>query len=362
MLTYLRSRRGVAHLHGRYDAPGSVVLSSKDYQRLTERQQDATAVVQALFYSGVLLFVGTSLDGLSDPHLGRMLEQFRALHGPTGGEEATPHFFLAREGISPREIVRLRRLGIVTVTFGKDFDDLPRFIMDNLVQKRPVTIRVDDVRSRINTVRNAESLEEALQDIGRFIENEIYVGRKVRLAFVKKCTEDGRDVLKNEYVIPPDALRHVFSYPQTLAAWALIEGQIFAYPSDLGRRCDFGLLQKLHKYDRVDSLLKSDPGADPEIGKFLDAKTIKDRAGRGELTIEDLYQNWMRGYPVENYKQFVSVPVPIIERIPQSEPEEYGVFNIDTPEEDPPLVTEKTLPLLKLASDLAALCFRRLKD
>ncbi len=97
---------GVVHLHGRWDLADSVVLSQRDYIRIGENSP-ATAIAQAIFHSGVLMFVGTSLDGTHDPHLGDLLASFEALSDPASSEPA-PHVILLRGPIDGLQVARVR--------------------------------------------------------------------------------------------------------------------------------------------------------------------------------------------------------------------------------------------------------------
>jgi hypothetical protein len=77
--------------------------------------------------------------------------------------------------------------------------------------------------------------------------------------------------------------------------------------------------------------------------------------------MRDLYQHWVGRQPDPHYDQFVSVPVPLVETTTnRKEPPEYGVLNIDTKEEEP-LLSAKTLPLLKTVSEFIALGFEHLE-
>ena len=52
IFSLLRGGRGVIHLHGRYDYPKSIILSTVDYERIVRRPEDSVRVAQALFHSG----------------------------------------------------------------------------------------------------------------------------------------------------------------------------------------------------------------------------------------------------------------------------------------------------------------------
>jgi hypothetical protein len=355
IFSLLRGGKGVIHLHGRYDHPESVILSAADYSRIVGRPEDSIRVAQALFHAGVLLFVGSSLAGVQDPHLSRMLDEFARLQGPLL-DGVQPHFILLRKDAPKIEIAAARRMGILPVTF-TDYSDLPAYLR-SIVGTVSSHVSTDRVRDALLTLRGARSLREVFDPLREFIEKVIFPGRPVRIGFASKITEDGRTLLRNQYLLPGAATHNDFSYPQTLAAWSLIEGQILAIPEHLTRACDLEMLRKISKYNRVrDALLQTSGADDPLVAEFLNEHEIRTKTDTGRLTIGDLYQNWVSGQPVTHYRQFVSVPVPVVERRSNRvEPPEYGVFNIDSPEPEP-LLTETTAPLLKLISDVAALAF-----
>ena len=363
ILSLLRGGRGIVHLHGRFDVPESVILSSSDYARIVHGPGDSATIAQSLFFSGVLMFVGSSVDGASDPHLGSILAEFSRLNGPLL-ENVMPHFMLVKGELKSKEIVRLRRLGIQPISFGDTFSKLPEFI-NSLSENEQIFIPAQDVRARLHNLRVAKTLDEIFQDVKTFINEVVYPGRRIRIAFVKKIESEGRHILRPEYLFPPKATHTDFSYPQTLAAWALIEGQIFAFSKDvdyLDRPCDFTTLRKLKKFKRVrDLLLASDPNTDSFLAEFLNTDEIIRKTQDETLKLSDLYQHWVGDQPEAHYRQFVSVPIPVVDQmVGLKEPPEYGVLNIDTQEIEP-LLTNKVEPLLKMASDIIALAFERLQ-
>lgn len=360
ILSVLRSEKGIIHLHGRYDSPESVILSATDYSRIVHGPEESRAVARALFHSGVLLFVGTSLDGAQDPHLQTLLEEFSAVHGPVLDDSRSPHFMLVRSGTDALSRSILRKRGIEPLEYGDSFADLPVFIRE-LVEPQPIQVEVDQVRARFHALRTARSRQEVLSDAKHFIEAVIFPHRKVRVAFAEKVTVDGRTILHSIDPLPPHALHHKFSYPQTLAAWALIEGRIFAYPRDLERVCNFGLLRRLNKYNRVKQMLMATDSADPILNRFLDATTIREKSSAESLQISDVYQHWVGEQPKPHYDQFISVPVPLIDLVTvteQKEPPEFCVVNIDTLGH-PPLLDDRTEALLSIVSDVIALAYER---
>jgi len=358
IFSLLRGGKGIVHLHGRYDLPETVILSQSDYKRIVGGPEVTQAVARALFYSGVLLFVGSSVDGVTDPHLGEILKEFSRLQGPLV-EGTMPHFMLVK-GYDDVQRAKLRKQGIEPISFGDEFDDLPKFL-NSLAQQQKVFIHSNNIRDRIHSLRVASNRSDILSDVKTFVNEVIYPGRKVRLAFAEKMEENGRTILCTKHLFPEKATHNRFSYPQTLAAWALIEGKIFEYRPDsncLDHACDFKLLRSLKKYQRVrNALLATDPEADPILSDYLKPEEIISKTKDETLKLSDLYQHWVGRQPSPHYVQFISVPVPVVEEIVgQKEPPEYGVLNIDTAESEP-LLTEEVVPLLKLASDMITLGF-----
>ncbi|HEY0378517.1 MAG TPA: nucleotide-binding protein [Pyrinomonadaceae bacterium] len=216
------------------------------------------------------------------------------------------------------------------------------------------------VSDRLHMLRVAQTEYEVLTDVKSFIERSIYPGREIRIGFARKVTQGGRTILRVEGLIPPDLVHREFSYPQTMAAWALIEGKIFSYPEDKDYKCDFECLRKLGKFEEVRAaLLATSAETDPILPKFLNVEGIKRKTAEGTLGLDDLYQDWISQQPDRYYKQFVSVPVPVLDRT-RAEMTEWGVLNIDAPE-GAPLVTDEIKPLLKLASDIIALGFEAVR-
>jgi hypothetical protein len=355
IFTLLRGGRGVIHLHGIWNYPESVILSTADYERIVHGPEESTKVSQALFHSGILLFIGCSIAGVEDRHLSTLLNEFAEIRGPLL-QRAEPHFILFKDDAPSEEKAAALRLGLKPVMYGSTYDSLPEFLRK--IPDAP-SVSTDDVRLMLQTLAGAQSLQETFDTIRDFIEKVIYPGRKIRTGFAAKIEESGKVFLRNKYLIPVGATHNDFSYPLTLAAWALIESKILSVPDSQELACDFDLLRKLKKLDRVkETVRKVNPADDPVMADFLNLDEVKRKTQDRTLTIGDIYQNWVGRQPKKHYSQFLSVPVPIVERITNNlEPPEYGVFNIDTPEVAP-LVTDATSALLKLVSDAVAVAFK----
>src|ERR1041384_2358324 len=126
------------------------------------------------------MFIGSSVDGGSVPHLGALLKEFAQIHGPLI-EAATPHFMLVKGQLPGTEVVRLRKLGIEPVSYGNDYSDLPKFL-NSVSQGQKIYVRCRDVRARLHTLRIAQTPVELLLDVKTFINDVIYPGRAIRVA------------------------------------------------------------------------------------------------------------------------------------------------------------------------------------
>ncbi|XVV15286.1 SIR2 family protein [Actinoplanes sp. CA-131856] len=354
----LRSGSGVVHLHGRYDVPSSVILSRSDYQRLVD-DRDAVAVAQAIFHSGVLLFLGTSIGGLEDPHMGKILSEFAAMTDRTRGEDS-PHVALLAGRQSGKEIAQLRQLGIEAVSYGNDHADLPAFLTQ-ITERERIVVESYPVRALTQAIGKAGDKGEALTQIVGFIQNRIFPGRNVRITFCEKVsTADSGQHLEARHVMPVNATRNVFNYPLSIAAWALIEGRIISWPEDRKDRCNFDLIDRLGRLEDVFKLLSA-PAVEsvPEITRYVDLTKVRERFVDRTLSLGDFFQDWASDQPDPRYDRFLSVPVPAIdsfgnrERIP-----EFGVFNIDALGGGP-LLDRRSHELLQLVSALATLVYFR---
>ncbi len=364
ILNLLRGDTGVVHLHGVYSKPQSVVLTEADYTRTTLSDQDEQAVIRSLFYSGVLLFVGCSANGVGDPHLRPILQKFAAI-ASSGSTDMHPHFFLHKGQLSADEKVLLRNAGITPVSYGDDYSLLAGWL-ESIPDNKPA-ISVTQTRNVVAGIRTASTLSEVLS-ITRTLLEHIFNGRQIRVTFARKVQVAGNIRLRSEGLIPSGATHNEFSYPQTLASWALIEGRMLDWQAardpQLPGRCDFERLKLLGKYDTIQQLLLSVDPTDKVLPTYLNPETIRSKAANESLELTDIYQHWVGKQANPHYSQFVSVPVPVIDRI-QNQPvggwPEYGVLNIDSLDADP-LLTNETAPLLELASHLTALGLEHLQS
>lgn len=354
--TMLRTGSGVVHLHGRYDIPSSVILSGADYDRLVT-SEDASTVAQAAFNSGVLLFIGSSVDGISDPHMGKLLDEFGKITSTTRREEA-PHLVLVPGKLSGLHIAQLAQYGIEPVSYGSGYDELPKFLMD-LSEPESITVSTQSVRSLTSSIVNESARPVALRHIADFISREAFAGRNVRVSYAEKSVSaSGETRLETKHVVPANSTRNVFNYPLSIAAWALIEGRIVAWPDDAESRCDFDLVERLGKLSDISALVNSvEIEIAPEIARFVDLDQVRVAFVNRTLVLGQFFQDWASIQPKPRYNQFISVPVPIIESYGNRDQlREYGVFNIDAVDGDP-LLDVRAMEVLKLAASIAAMLY-----
>jgi hypothetical protein len=132
MQTVLRDGGRILHLHGVYDQPKSVIFSAASYRTLTSDAAYET-VGRSLWLEYTLLFVGASVDGVSDPDFARLLGWMSGTFGPSPFK----HYALMRTGSFSSEQQRdfLNRFRLQLVPFGSEFSDLPR-MLDELNSNR----------------------------------------------------------------------------------------------------------------------------------------------------------------------------------------------------------------------------------
>lgn len=123
MLRVLRhDKTGVAHLHGVWTHPKSVVFSIEDYTRLTANK-DAVFGETTSMASRHFLFIGMG-EGVLDPNF---TELMRILKDRTGHSNHY-HWLLCRESELESMQAKLATTTIRPVSYGSDFDDLPAYL------------------------------------------------------------------------------------------------------------------------------------------------------------------------------------------------------------------------------------------
>ncbi|AMR31543.1 hypothetical protein A0256_08940 [Mucilaginibacter sp. PAMC 26640] len=115
----------ILHLHGVYQNPESIILSSTDYKSLAGNKGYKT-ILQRLWSEHHFLFIGCSRDGILDPDFSTVID-FMNKWFPTVPHE---HYILMREPelANGSHIELLKTANVHTITYGKEYDDLPVFL------------------------------------------------------------------------------------------------------------------------------------------------------------------------------------------------------------------------------------------
>lgn len=352
----IRLGSGVIHLHGVWNVPRSVILTRRSYE-LIRADRPARKVAQVLFHGRVVLFIGTSLDGVHDPHLADLLSEFEGLANPVR-REVSPHVMLLKGRIDGATRARLNRYGILPVSYGCEYDDLPAFIR-KIATTTSFGMSTRPIESLILAVKRAGNLDDAIRAVGTWITSEIYGDRSVRVSFSEKIAHGDGYELRRRAVVPLTSSGNPHHYPLSMSAWALVEGQPVSWPEDAARTVAFNWIRRLHKFERIEQAIFS-PDADnfPELRDYADIDRIRTAFTQRTLTLGDFFQDWASDQPRPPYRQFLTVPVPWLDGAStRDEPEEHGVFNIDTLEPEP-LLNIRAQELLRVASAATSIAFR----
>jgi hypothetical protein len=116
------NKNAIAHVHGIYTNPESIVLTAADYAR----QGDSPAVQalqQALSASKTMIYIGCG-GTLEDPNFSRLLDW----HRQTFKESAVRHYRLCRDGELSDLIKTHSSDNITPVSFGAEHSDLGQFL------------------------------------------------------------------------------------------------------------------------------------------------------------------------------------------------------------------------------------------
>jgi hypothetical protein len=117
--------QGVLFLHGYWRRDDTVVLDWRSYLELVD-DADARSNIEAVWKMTTWLYVGCGEGGLTDPDLGKLVEQF----GPSARNAQLWDYFLAREADASalEALFRKRGANIRVVVYGANYDDLPAFL------------------------------------------------------------------------------------------------------------------------------------------------------------------------------------------------------------------------------------------
>jgi len=349
----LRGGRGVAHLHGRFDQPQSIILSDSDYQRIVD-DRDAFRVSQSLFESGTLLFIGVSPDGATDPHLSRLLENFSELTDTTHGEEY-PHVLLHAGQVSPRNRARLRAKGVETLRYGDNYSDLEAFLA-SLEEPAEIVAALGEFERVTRNIALAASHADGIRAAALEIERWVYPELDIRVGYAELIDDpriSGRQLLRETVTFPGDSLCE-FHYPISVAGWALAEGRAIAWPVERSRICDIPRMQRLGRFEDLRGRIEAEIRlAGSPIRDYIELDGLLEKIELGTALIGDLYQNWSNTLDEVVFSQFISLPVPRITAISNTgPPAPMGVFNIDTADDAASLASPTALKKLNIISDL----------
>jgi hypothetical protein len=346
---------GVIHLHGVWNRPSSIVLSQDSYASVVA-DEPARQVARVIFHGSVLLFIGTSLDGTHDPHLSELLSEFEALADHRSGERA-PHVMLVRGAVTGSMRARLNRQGIVAVSYGGAFKELPEFLR-SIPGRGMSRIDVGEVSGLLRTIGSSSTLDDALRGIARWVERVVFSGRQIRISYSEKSQVPDGWELRRRAVIPATTTGNPHNYPLSMSGWSLVEGRPIEWPRNAERSVDVNWLRRCNKYEFLNEIISNPKLNDiPELRRYVDIIKIRDSWLAGSLTLGDFFQDWASDQLSLPYRQFVTIPVPWIESAStRGVPKEYGVFNIDSLDSNP-LLNYRTDAQLRLASEAAVLAY-----
>lgn len=236
--------------------------------------------------------------------------------------------------------------------------------------ENPTTMRVEfERRMRIALRLLAEEVEteyqteipvRPLETIKDTIKEVIFAGIETRVGLaLKQRHQDGNLVLHNRYIVPDvqfdDQYIHPFPYPDTIAAWALIQGEPLIYPAvikDQVSLVSYEWLRRSDKYDAIkrhlsDMAQRGNVRANDLLTKFVGER----------LRIADMYQPSPKIGQPTRFGSFISMPVPLrYNAAAAPRLREIGVLNVDIVDPDPQqpgaAFTEERIDMLRTASTL----------
>jgi hypothetical protein len=184
-------------------------------------------------------------------------------------------------------------------------------------------------------VRPLETIKETIKEI-------IFAGIETRigLALKQRRPQDTQIVLANRYIFPDvqadDQYLHPFPYPDTVAAWAMIQGEPVIYPTQVRGNTapvNYDWLRRTGKYDEVlralDEALLRDPGS----ARLND---LRAKLEGGSLSLNDIFQPWLASGVQTRFTTFISVPIPLrAPSVSAARPREIGALNVDIIDPDP---------------------------
>lgn len=239
------------------------------------------------------------------------------------------------------------------------------------------------------TSTNRDVPMRALDSIKDIIREVVFKGFDIRMGLALKqrfstdgsqnaATVSGNKVLVNRYIEPGhlaagDSYIYPFSYPDTIAAWALVQGQMIRYPNDImgdaAKPIDYNWLQTSNKQISIAQILDEAgnrgnvPNASQvQLATAGRARMLHSKLINRQLTLLDIFMP-AQNMPVSEgfssrFTSFISVPVPLrpsAANFSRSTPE-IGTLNVDVidvpPSEKGSAFTEERMEMLHTLSDM----------
>lgn len=184
-------------------------------------------------------------------------------------------------------------------------------------------------------VRPLETIKDTIKEI-------IFAGVETRVGLALKTRQpDGSIVLSNRYIVPDvqldDQYFHPFPYPDTIAAWALIQGDAIIFPRQVQEAegpINYDLLRRNNKYEPVQRLLREASQRNPSDARLAELHAKFDN---GQLRLGDIFAPWPTGVQPTRFASFISVPIPMrpASAYNSTRPREVGVLTVDIVDADP---------------------------
>ena len=220
-------------------------------------------------------------------------------------------------------------------------------------------------------VRPMKIIEGAIKEVVfKGLEVRVGLALKQRFATVPNAqSQSGNMVLENRYIDPgpqTDAqYLHPFPYPDTLAAWSLIQGEPLIYPDhvkDGGKYADYSWLDVSGKLPRILAQLKR--MVDLRDSNSQRAFELHTKLTTRQLRLGDIFKpapdSPLRVSFSPHFTSFICMPVPLrpTERRRQQVPE-IGVLNVDEVDVPPQIpgtaFTPARIDMLHTIADLITL-------
>lgn len=220
-----------------------------------------------------------------------------------------------------------------------------------IIQRQFVDALEDD--AQIIPLRPLDSVKDAIKEV-------VFHGieTRVSLALKQRNPTTGKIELVNTYILPDaqydDQFLHPYSYPDTVAAWAVIQGDPLIFPRMFREQdalVNFEWLQHTGKYEIIIKLLRDlgNTGRHPQRARDILAK-LETRT----LKFSDIFQDWLPAAVQTRFQSFAAIPIPLKSTIARQR--EIGVLLVDVVDPDPKdpaaVFTEERIDMLKTLSHI----------